>query len=107
MTVMIGIDPHKATHSSVAVNDDEVVLDEFTLRASTRQVGRLCDWASEFEKRQWAIEAANGLGYLLARQLVSAGETVFDVPPVSASRVRCWARDGYRRTTRTTPDRSR
>ena len=88
MTVMIGIDPHKATHTAVAVNDDEVVLDEFTLRASTGQVGRLCDWASEFEKRQWAIESANGLGYLLARQLASVGETVFDVPPVLASRVR-------------------
>jgi hypothetical protein len=31
MTVMIGIDPHKATHTAVAVSDDEVVLDEFPL----------------------------------------------------------------------------
>ncbi len=88
MTVMIGIDPHKATHTAVAINGDEVVLDEFTLRASTGQADRLCDWASEFKSRQWAIESANGLGFLLARQLVSAGETVFDVAPVLASRVR-------------------
>jgi len=40
------------------------------------------------EKRQWAVESANGLGYLVAQQLVAAGETVFDVPPVLASRVR-------------------
>lgn len=88
MTVMIGIDPHKATHTAVAVDNNEVVLDEFTLRASSRQARLLCDWASEFEKRQWAIESANGLGYLLARELVAAGEAVFDVPPVLASRVR-------------------
>jgi transposase len=85
---MIGIDPHKATHTAVAVDDNEVVLDEFTLRSSTVQAQRLREWAAGFEKREWAVESANGLGYLLAQQLVAAGETVFDVPPVLASRVR-------------------
>src|SRR4029450_5131259 len=36
----------------------------------------------------WAIESAAGLGYLLAQQLVDAGETVLDVPATLASRVR-------------------
>ena len=85
---MIGIDPHKATHTAVAVDDNEVVLDEFKLRASTAQADRLCEWADSFEKPEWAVESANGLGYLVAQQLVAAGETVFDVPPVLASRVR-------------------
>jgi hypothetical protein len=31
---MIGIDPHKATHTAVAVDDDEQVIGEFTLEAS-------------------------------------------------------------------------
>jgi transposase len=85
---MIGIDPHKATHTAVAVDDNEKVIGEFTLDASTGQVERLTGWASGFTKRQWAVESANGLGYLVARQLVGAGETVFDVPPVLAARVR-------------------
>jgi transposase len=85
---MIGVDPHKATHTAVAVDDNEVVLAEFTLRSSTVQTQRLREWAAGFEKREWAVESANGLGYLLAQQLVAAGETVFDVPPVLASRVR-------------------
>ena len=88
MTVMIGIDPHKATHTAVAINENEVVLDEFKIRASTGQVERLCEWAEGFEQREWAVESANGLGYLLARQLVAAGETVLDVAPMLASRVR-------------------
>ena len=41
MTVMIGIDPHKATHIAVAIDSDEKVLDEFTLRASNTQANRL------------------------------------------------------------------
>lgn len=85
---MIGIDPHKATHTAVAVDDNEQVIGEFTLDASTGQVERLTGWADGFTKRQWAVESANGLGYLVARQLVRAGETVFDVPPVLAARVR-------------------
>ena len=85
---MIGIDPHKATHTAVAVDDNEHVVDEFQLRASSLQAERLREWADGFTKREWAIESANGLGYLVAQQLVAAGEVVFDVPPVLASRVR-------------------
>jgi transposase len=85
---MIGIDPHKATHTAVAVDDDENVIDEFTLGASKDQGERLRDWALGLGKREWAVESANGLGYLIGQQLVAAGETVFDVPPVLASRVR-------------------
>jgi hypothetical protein len=85
---MIGIDPHKATHTAVAIDDDENVIDEFTLEASNNQAERLTGWADRFTKREWAVESANGLGYLIGQQLVAGGETVFDVPPVLASRVR-------------------
>ena len=85
---MIGIDPHKATHTAVAVDDDENVIGELTLGSSSTQAERLCDWAEGLGKREWAVESANGLGYLIGQQLVAVGETVFDVPPVLASRVR-------------------
>jgi transposase len=64
------------------------VIGEFTLEASGCQVRQFTDWAEGFTKREWAVESANGLGYLIARQLVACGETVFDVPPVLAARVR-------------------
>jgi transposase len=85
---MIGIDPHKATHTAVAVDGDEQVIGEFTLEVSNNQVDQLTQWADDFDKRQWAVESADGLGYLIGRQLVAAGETVLDVPPMLASRVR-------------------
>jgi hypothetical protein len=34
MTIMIGIDPHKATHTAFAVDESEVVLGEFKVFAS-------------------------------------------------------------------------
>ncbi len=88
MSVMIGIDPHKGSHTAVVINDDEQVIEELRVRASARQVVELQEWAVGFEDRCWAVESARGLGYLLSQQLVAAGERVLDVPAMLASRVR-------------------
>jgi hypothetical protein len=52
------------------------------------QVRQLLGWAAPLGDRTWANESAGGLGYLLAQQLVAAGETVLDVPATLASRIR-------------------
>jgi transposase len=88
MAVMIGVDPHKGSHTAVAIDRDEAELARVTVRATRRQVDELLAWAARFEERTWAIESAGGLGYLLARQLVAAGEEVLDVPATLAARVR-------------------
>ncbi len=86
MSVMIGIDPHKGSHA--AVDTGEQVVAELEVRASKRQTRELLGWADRFPLRRWAIESANGHGYLLAQQLVAAGEQVVDVPSAQAARVR-------------------
>jgi transposase len=88
MAVMIGVDPHKGSHTAVAIGGDEAQLAAVTVRATRRQVAELLAWARPFEERTWAIESAGGLGYLLACQLVAAGERVLDVPATLAARVR-------------------
>ena len=88
MTVIIGVDPHKQSHTAVAICGDEREVAKVTVRATRQQTTKLLAWAEPFEKRTWAIESAGGLGYLLAQQLVDAGEHVVDVPPTLASRVR-------------------
>jgi len=88
MTIMIGIDPHKASHTAVAVDVREEVLDSTRLTSSASQVEQLRQWAREFDDRMWAVESAHGLGLLLSQQLVAAGEKVVDVPPALAARTR-------------------
>lgn len=39
--VIIGIDPHKTTHTAVAVDDKETRLAELEVRANTSQLKRL------------------------------------------------------------------
>src|SRR5262245_6308756 len=88
MAVMIGVDPHKRSHTAVVVDGDDVELGRFEVRASGAQVGELLGWAGRFGPRIWAIESADGLGYLLGQQLVAAGERVLDVPATLPARVR-------------------
>ena len=91
MQVIIGVDPHKATHTAVAISDREDELDRTKVRATRAQVTQLLSWAEPFPRRTWAIEGAEGLGFLLAQQLVAAGESVVDVPATLAARTRVLA----------------
>ena len=107
MSVMIGIDPHKALHTACAIDRHEVELGELMVRSGPRQLTLLLEWASPFESRTWAIESAGGLGYLLAQQLVARGELVVDVPATLSSRVRLLGSGrSIEERCRTTPTRS-
>jgi transposase len=89
--VMIGIDPHKGSHTAVVIDQAEVVLGQLRVRAGAVQADRLLAWAAAWPERTWAVEGARGMGYLLAQQLAAAGERVLDVQPKLGARVRLLA----------------
>ena len=60
--VMIGVDPHKASHTAVAVGADEQPLGQVRVRASAVQARRLLEWAAPWPERSWAVEGAGGPG---------------------------------------------
>src|ERR1700730_2871727 len=62
--VMIGIDPHKGSHTAVAISAAEEPLGDLRVRAGAAQAGLLVAWAAGW------------------------GERVLDVPPKLAARVR-------------------
>ena len=86
--VMIGVDPHKGSHTAVVLDAGEVVLGQVRVTARTDQLMRLQQWAQPWPDRVWAVEGARGLGRLLTQQLLTAGERVVDVQPKLAARVR-------------------
>ena len=88
MAVTIGIDPHKGSHTAVALDEHETVLGQLRVRSGPEQLARLTEWAKAWPERTWAVENASGLGYLLSQQLVAASEKVLDVPPKLAARAR-------------------
>src|SRR5215203_3330490 len=80
---VIGIDPHKRSHTAAVLDDTEELVGQLRVNADRWQRDRLLRFAAPFEPRTWAVEAAGGLGALLAQQLVAAGETL------AMSRRRC------------------
>jgi transposase len=86
--VMIGVDPHKGSHTAVAIGLAEEPLGRLRVLASAVQARELIAWAVAWPERTWAVEGAAGLGHLLAQELVAAGERVLDVQPKLAARVR-------------------
>jgi hypothetical protein len=88
--VMIGVDPHKASHTAVAISAAEEPLGELRVRACVAQAERLLAWAAAWPQRTWAVEGAGGTGHLLAQQLVSTGERVAMCSLSSARGSGCW-----------------
>jgi transposase len=91
MNVMIGIDPHTASHTAVAIGRDEDQIGSVKVRAMLRQVDQLLSWAEPFEKRTWAIESVGGLCFCWPSSWSPCGEEVLDVPAILASRIRVLA----------------
>jgi hypothetical protein len=58
--VMIGIDPHKASHTAVAIDGREEALRQLRVRASAAQAERLVAWAAPWPERTWAVVATRG-----------------------------------------------
>src|SRR3974390_534848 len=86
--MMIGVDPHKGSHTAVVIDQAEMALGEVRVRACAAQAEQLLAWAAAWPERTWAVEGAGGLGHLLAQQLVASGERGLDVQPKLAARVR-------------------
>jgi transposase len=95
--VIIGIDPHKRTHTASALDpDSHRVVASLQVQASLAGYRQLQRWAARFASRRWAVENARGLGRHLAQWLIARGEQVHDVPCTATARVRELSR-GWRR----------
>ena len=51
MSVIIGVDPHKASHTAVAIGGDEREVAKITVRATRQQTVKLLAWAEPFAER--------------------------------------------------------
>ena len=68
MDVIIGIDPHKSSHTAVALDAAGEVLAELRVTAGKHQIHQLQTFAAAWPDRRWVVEGANGLGRLLAQR---------------------------------------
>jgi transposase len=96
--MIIGVDPHKNTHTATAVDPQtNQTVASVRIDASLVDYRRLLRWAQEFEHRRWAVENAEGLGRHLSSWLLARGEDVVDVSSAATARVRQLSRGGGRK----------
>ena len=93
--IVIGVDPHKQSHTAAAVAEATGVLQgERTVTA--RPVGheQLLAWARSLGgKRLWALEGCRHVSIALERFLLASGERVVRVPPKLMAGARRSARE--------------
>ncbi|MFJ9777663.1 IS110 family transposase [Kitasatospora sp. NPDC101157] len=96
--ILIGIDPHKSSHTAVAVDASghQLARRRFVVDAGTFR--QLMAWCEQWPERRFAVEGAGGLGRSLAQQLAAAGEDVVDVPATLSARARVLSTGGNRKT---------
>ncbi len=96
--MIIGVDPHKSTHTATAVDvATNTAVASIRVVASSAGYRRLLGWAEQFPERRWAVENARGLGCHLAQWLVARGETVLDASTAATARVCELSRGGRRK----------
>jgi transposase len=96
---MIGIDPHKSSHTASALDTGtHTTLKTMRISATLTDYRRLLAWGKQFPDRRWSVENARGLGRHLSHWLVARGEHVVDVPATATARVRQLSRGGRRKT---------
>src|SRR6266545_273063 len=81
--IVIGIDPHKRTHSAAAVDKQTGELRrERTVRAGEQGHEQLLAWARMLDReRLWALEDCRHVSSAFERFLLGHGERVVRVPP--------------------------
>ncbi|MFP5073241.1 IS110 family transposase [Pseudonocardia nantongensis] len=83
MVVVLGIDVHKDTHTTVAVDEVGRQIGQRTVRAIDPGHEQLVRWARQEYRgeRVWAVEDCRHVSTRLERALLAAGERVVRVPP--------------------------
>jgi transposase len=92
--IVLGIDPHKKSHTAVAVEAATgEVAGELTVAATERGCGRLLTWARTLApERRFALEDCRHVSGRLERFLLERGESCVRVPPKLMAGVRRSAR---------------
>jgi transposase len=90
--ILIGVDPHKHSHTAVAVDANGCELAELTVGNSATELIRLLDWARRWPETRWAVEDCRHVAGKLMRALIGAGQSVVMVPPKLMAQARSSAR---------------
>src|SRR5262245_32810918 len=78
--ITLGVDPHPASHTVVALDESGVSLGHLTVPNTVEGLTRPCEFSAQFMPHRWAVEGAgNHFICVFVGQLLSHGESVFSI----------------------------
>jgi transposase len=87
--ITLGLDPHPASHTVVALDESGVSLGDLTVPNTEEGLTRMREFSAQFPWRRWAVEGAgNHFIFMFVGQLLSLGESVFSISPSLTSQYR-------------------
>jgi transposase len=96
--IVVGVDPHKKTHTAVAAAENGRPLGDITVGARHKGHERVLEWARGLDvDRIFAIEDCRQVSGSLERFLIERGERVIRIPPKMMAGVRRSAREAGKR----------
>jgi len=73
--LLIGVDPHKSTHTATAIDPaSNQLIATIRIESTLANYRRLLTWARTWPEHTWAVEGASGLGRHLTQWLLARGE---------------------------------
>jgi transposase len=96
--ITIGIDPHKASLTAVALDPTGQQLASRRIAVNAGAYQTLMTWSKGWPQRRFAVEGATDLGRGIAQLLAAHGEDVLDVPAKLSARARLLDTGGTRKT---------
>lgn len=80
--IVVGVDPHKRTHTAAAATETGEPVAEVTVKARRKGFERLVAWARQQDNEiKFALEDCRHVSGSLERFLIARGENVVRVPP--------------------------
>lgn len=87
--VIIGVDPHPASHTAAVLDENGKILDHKTVHNDQAGIQALSQWAAVYPKRIWAIEgASNPFSRALCTHLLGRDEQLHHIHPSMTSQYR-------------------
>lgn len=90
--VVLGVDPHKKTHTAVAADAAGRQSATITVQATAAGHLKLFRWAAQYPEHRWAVEDGRHVAGRLLRDLTAAGEQITCVPTKLMAGARAGAR---------------
>jgi len=87
--IVLGCDPHKSSHTIVAIDSSRKVVGKITIKNNFDNFKKLLDWSNNLDDEKiWGIENSQHYAKHLSQFLLDENEKVYEITPKLTAQLR-------------------